>query len=513
MAWGGAVTIDRNAGWQELEVSPSSRRRPQGLGAWTLWGLSWGAKLTGRLLRVVATFVVSNWLISASLLPALWLAVVGLLWLALGLTVLVAGGFGVWFYCASGSFDRWVCSPLRGWWRRRRYARKWANVMVAGGLTVKDRRRRELAPRLSRVKQGRFADVLTGRLPDGVTADRFAEWLPAITEALRAREARLLPAPARRMPAAVRKRVSPEFAAGARRAGVVFLRLAYGDPLAQVVTTGTVTPASEVDLSAVRVGRRDDGHDWLVSLLGSHLLLAGATGSGKGSVLWSLIAGIGPAIRDGLVQVVGLDPKGGMELGFGRELFRQLVTMDGDSAEDEAVEFLEDLAGEADRRAGQLAGHTRQLQPSASLPFLLIVVDELASVTAFIADSKKRQRAEAALGRLLTKGRAPGMCVVAAVQDPRKDIVKWRDLFPTRIGLRLVEESQPDMVLGERARERGAVCDQIPETSPGVGYVVEDGSRAVTRVRAGYLTDDDIRTLAGTFRPGPVLHAVEGDVA
>lgn len=147
MAWGGAITIDRNAGWQELEVSPSSgRRRRPGLAGWALWGLSRLARAVACLLRLVATFVVSNWLVSATLLPVLWLVTVGLPWVALGLTVLVAGGFGVWFYCAPVSFDRWVCSPARAWWRRRRYVRKWANVMVAGGLTVKDRRRRELAP-------------------------------------------------------------------------------------------------------------------------------------------------------------------------------------------------------------------------------------------------------------------------------------------------------------------------------------------------------------------------------
>src|SRR5699024_7221451 len=324
--------------------------------------------------------------------------------------------------------------------------------------------------------------------------------LDAISEALRAREARSLSAPRRRMPARLRARTSPEFAAPANRAGVVFLRLAYGDPLVRVVDGSAQVSAEEVDLAAVRVGRRDDGADWLVSLMGTHILLAGATGAGKGSVLWSLIAAIGPAIRGGLVQLVGIDPKGGMELAFGRELFRQLVTMDGEGAEDDAVEFLEELAAEADRRAAQLAGHARQLKPSRSLPFLLIVVDELASVTAFIADSKKRQRAEAALGRLLTKGRAPGMCVVAALQDPRKEIVKWRDLFPTRIGLRLVENGQADMVLGDGAHQRGAACDQIPETTPGVGYLVEDGTQAVTRVRAGYLTDDDIRQLADTFK-------------
>jgi S-DNA-T family DNA segregation ATPase FtsK/SpoIIIE len=403
-----------------------------------------------------------------------------------------------------------VTSRLRQWWRRRRYARKWADLMVAGRLTVRDRRRRELAPRLARIQQGRFADVLKVKLPDGLTAAKFADRLPEITEALRARESRLLPAPRRRVPAWLARRLPKEFAAGDRRPGVAFLRLAFGDPLVHVVAGASMVPAEDIDFGAVRIGRRDDGKDWLVSLLATHILLAGATGAGKGSVLWSLVAGIGPAIRAGLVQVVGIDPKGGMELGFGRELFRKLVTMDGRDAEEEVVAFLEELADEADRRASALAGYARTLTPSTAMPFVLVVIDELASVTAFIADSKRRQRAEAALGRLLTKGRAPGMCVIGALQDPRKEVVKWRDLFPTRIALRLVEGTQVDMVLGDGARKRGARCDEISETAPGVGYVVEDGSQTVTRVRAAYLTDNDIRTLATTYRPGPVLHSVEG---
>lgn len=509
--WGNSVTIDKNAGWQDIHVNPSRKR--EGVARWLVPLLRMLALAVAVLVALAGTFLVWNWLVSLSLALPLWAYSAGLPWLALGVLIAITGGYGAWFWYAAESFDAWVASPARAWWRRVRYRWKWADLMVAGGLTVKNRRRRELAPRLARVRQGRFADVLTVKLPDGITTAGFVDRIDGITEAMRAREARVLSAPRRRLPGWLRNRVSPEFATSGKRAGVVFLRLAYGDPLVRVVNGASQIPAAEVDLSAVRIGRRDDGKDWLVSLLGTHILLAGATGAGKGSVLWSLIASIGPAIRDGLVQVVGLDPKGGMELGFGRELFRELVTMDGQAAEDEAVAFLEDLAAEADRRASQLAGHTRQLAPSRNLPFLLIVIDELASVTAFIADSKKRQRAEAALGRLLTKGRAPGMCVVAALQDPRKEIVKWRDLFPTRIGLRLVEDGQTDMVLGDGAHHRGAHCETIAETAPGVGYVVEDGSRAITRVRAGYHTDDDIRQLARTFRPGPVLHAVEGGIA
>jgi len=504
------LTIDRDAGWQQITVD--KRRRGGGLGRVV------AGKLVGLLrwlLVGLGLFVVMNVIVVAPAAPLAWLWLSGYDWFALVMLLVVVGAHGTWFFLAAESFDRRVLSPLRMWWRRRRYAAKWANVMAATGLTVKDRKRRELAPRLVFVRQGRFADVLRVRLPDGITAARFAEKLPEITEAMRARESRLLGPPKRRLPRWLRARLSDEFGYVDRKPGTVFVRLAFGDPLVRTIMADT--PAGEVDLGAVRIGRRDDGKDWRVSLLGTHILLAGATGSGKGSVLWSLIASIGPAIRAGTVQVVGLDPKGGMELGFGRELFRQLVTMNGTDAEEDAVRFLEDLANEADRRAHLLAGRYRLLEPSTELPFLLIVIDELASVSAFLSDSKRQKRADAALGRLLTKGRAPGMCVVGALQDPRKEIVRWRDLFPTKIGLRLVDDGQVDMVLGDGARKRGARCDEIAESAPGVGYVVEEGSRAVTRVRSAFLTDDDIRRVATTFRSGPTvapgLHSIQGGEA
>lgn len=58
------------------------------------------------------------------------------------------------------------------------------------------------------------------------------------------------------------------------------------------------------------------------------------------------------------------------------------------------------------------------------------------------------------------------------------------------------------MVLGDGARARGADCDTIPETTPGVGYVRLDGQREPVRVRAAYVTDDDIRAMAREYRAG-----------
>ena len=119
------------------------------------------------------------------------------------------------------------------------------------------------------------------------------------------------------------------------------------------------------------------------------------------------------------------------------------------------------------------------------------------------------RRIEQALGLLLTKGRAVGITVLAAVQDPGKDVVGWRDLFPTRVAMRLDNPIQVDMVLGEGARDMGATADHISELTPGVAFVRVEGTRAIRRVRSSYLTDDDIapsrarHRTSGADRPSP----------
>jgi DNA segregation ATPase FtsK/SpoIIIE, S-DNA-T family len=55
------------------------------------------------------------------------------------------------------------------------------------------------------------------------------------------------------------------------------------------------------------------------------------------------------------------------------------------------------------------------------------------------------------------------------------------------------------MVLGDGARDRGALADQIsplPHVGAGVGYVRLDASPDPVRVRAAYVTDDDICAMA-----------------
>jgi S-DNA-T family DNA segregation ATPase FtsK/SpoIIIE len=256
-------------------------------------------------------------------------------------------------------------------------------------------------------------------------------------------------------------------------------------------------PVPEVpDFAALPLGVQEDGTAYRLRLAGSHVLVAGATNSGKGSVLWSLIAALAGGVRSGLVELWVFDPKGGMELAAGLPLFARFAYDDPDSM----AGVLEEAVKRMRLRAARLRGVARQHTPTVDDPLIVVVVDELASLTAYISDRKVKERIKDALSLLLSQGRAVGVHVVAALQDPRKDVLPFRDLFPTRIGLRLTEPEQCDLVLGDGARDRGAACDQIPESAAGVGYVALDGVREPVRVRFSYLTDDHIRDLGRTHR-------------
>ncbi len=283
------------------------------------------------------------------------------------------------------------------------------------------------------------------------------------------------------------------------RPGRIILEFVHRDALATPVPTVPI-PAFP-DLAALPVGRREDGMGWPVRLLGTHVLIAGATGAGKASLLWSLIRALFPLAQAGLVQVLAVDPKL-MELAFGRVIFDTYGTYAADPAA--IADMLDHAVTGMQARAARYAGVRRSHAPTAEDPFVVIVLDELAFLTAYLPDKPLRIRITAALATLTTQGRAVGYCVVGVVQDPRKEVVPIRNLFPDRIAMRLDEPEQVDMVLGDGARDRGAACELIPIdpiAGAGVAYVRLEADPDPVRVRAGWVTDTDIHAMADACIP------------
>jgi len=132
----------------------------------------------------------------------------------------------------------------------------------------------------------------------------------------------------------------------------------------------------------------------------------------------------------------------------------------------------------------------------------VVLIDELACLTAYVTDREAKKRIDVALGMLLSQGRAVGISVVAALQDARKEVLPDRGLFPTRIGLALNEPEETDLVLGSTARKNGARCDEISEDTPGVAFVAVEDAREPVRVRFAYVDDAEITRMAAEYRPG-----------
>jgi DNA segregation ATPase FtsK/SpoIIIE, S-DNA-T family len=403
--------------------------------------------------------------------PVLVLAVIAgvLMWRVtswLGLLVLamsITGCLALWRWRFPASFSRFIGAPARSQWRAWHYRRRWAAVMTIGRLAPVYQGR-VLLPVLGKVSATRYTDRVQVRLVSGQSAADFAARADNLAHGFAAILCRI-------------RSASP---------GALVLEFVRRDALAAIIPALAI--ATRVDLRTLAVGRREDGQAWLVRVHGTHVLIAGATGAGKASLLWSLIRALLPAMVAGLVRVWAADPKL-MELAYGRAIFDRFGRYVATPAA--IVAMLEDAV--------------EQMQARAAV-FL----------TAYLSDRAIRDRIKAALATLTTQGRAVGYSVVAALQDPRKEVMSIRNLFPDRIAMRLDEPEQVDMVLGDGARDRGALADLISTdetTGAGVAYVRLATDPDPVRVRAAWVTDADIRAMVAEYAPAEKVRPLRADAA
>ena len=416
-------------------------------------------------------------MISIPILASIWVGfrdgpVFGMFLAAVSGLALVA-----WSQLWPASFQQWVTARIRSRWRTWWvYRHRWTAICTLHGLTAKldDR---TLVPSLQSVTIGLTCDLLVVRILTGQSVADWQHKSAALADAFRA-------------PRVTIRSVKP---------GSISITAHHGDALAAPIRLPRPTMSTRVTVNprSAGVGATETGAWWRLPVLGQHILVAGATGSGKGSVLWSIIAALAPGVRAGWVRLLVIDPKGGMEFGRGQTLFTGFAYDNGENT----LALLRTVTTVMGQRAQRLRGHTRLHTPTAAEPLIVLIVDEIASLTAYIGDRKTRAEVEQLLGLLLSQGRAVGVSVIAAVQDPSKDVLAIRQLFSVRVGLRMTESTQTTMVLGTAARDAGAVCDQIPTSTPGVGYVCADGSAEPVRVRAFHVTDPDIDYLTTHFAP------------
>jgi S-DNA-T family DNA segregation ATPase FtsK/SpoIIIE len=414
-------------------------------------------------------------------------------WPSLAVTVgVVAGVLTGWRLLDLRSFDAWAGRHLRSWWLRWTvYSPKLPEWLYACGLGIKQdaapvvvaltplgrsfrrgRRRPEpLLPRVLGVRSGGSWDEVRVRLIPGQKPEDFDQAARALASARGVARCQV-------------RELSPNVVS------IDFQRRnLLADPVAcHDFTAGTA--GRSVDLRRVWAGRTEYGQDWYLPLAGpaSHTLTAGGTGAGKNSVTWCPLVSIAPAIRDGIVRVSGVDPKG-MELAYGRRIFHRYAVTGTDT-----LQVLDDLIETMHARKAEFAGHVRTVPISVEHPLELLEFDEIGALTRY-TDRRTREAITERIALLTTQGRALGFTVRGYVQEPTKDTVPVRDLFPRRICLRVSAKSHVGMVLGDQAYERGAWANRITEAEAGTGYVFGEGIREPLRIRAGWVPDEAIKHL------------------
>lgn len=267
----------------------------------------------------------------------------------------------------------------------------------------------------------------------------------------------------------------------------------------------------DVDFEAVPVGRTEYGETWCVRVLGTHILIGGETGSGKASVLWSIVRGLAPAVRDGRVQLWGIDPKDGMELTHYRRGFKEYL---GEQADiEQQIAMLQRLVRIMEARSAKYAGlKRRRHEVTLEDPLIVCIIDELADITLH-EDVASRKLAIGCMAKICRRARAVGITLVMAMQSPPKDAVPFRDLIPDGIGLRLKARYQVEAVCGEGSFDAGAHCLEIdgppepgqPLDGRGRAFKTSQGEKQPMAVRASYHTDADLAWLEENYPAASVV--------
>lgn len=413
-----------------------------------------------------------GWLTVALLLTGVALALVG------------------WRRGHPATFDHWAAPLLRTTWRRWTVYRggRWQALLDDCDLAKENRRTGTVVyPAVRRIRSvSPSIDTLHVSMVRGQELRVWTERLPALTEALRAERVAIT-------------RLKP---------GVLAVVIERKMPFTEVIDA-TVMPEAraEVDVYAVVIGEDEYGHPFTIRVRGKHWLTVGGSGAGKSGPMWNGMRGLAPMIRDGYVRLTVIDLKGGTETELGQAAFHRWAT-----TMEDAVTALTKFRDSMKRRQTWMRGHrVRSCPITQETPLEILVIDELAMLTAY----GKRELVRTALtllAEIMTQGRAADHTVWAFVQEPTKDVVDVRDLFNQRLCLGVNAASHVDMALGDGARDRGALADELPgdDDHAGIGFAINRVTRMPVRFRAGLVEDHEITELA-TFC-APELMTVAGEV-
>jgi S-DNA-T family DNA segregation ATPase FtsK/SpoIIIE len=239
----------------------------------------------------------------------------------------------------------------------------------------------------------------------------------------------------------------------------------------------------------IHFGTDEYGMPVSVTLMYRNLLCGGEPGSGKSSLLNTIIA---HAALSTDCRLWLLDGKL-VELG----LWRQVADVFVGSNIGEAIERLRDLQAEMDLRYLQLGTVARRkIVREDGLDVIVCVIDELAYFSVTVGTTAEQAEFDRLVRDLVARGRAAGIIVIAATQRPSADIIptSLRDLFGYRVAFRCTTDSSSDIILSVGWAKEGYSAKSIAPEDLGVGWLLAEGG-IPRRFKAAFLTDAQIRII------------------
>ena len=250
------------------------------------------------------------------------------------------------------------------------------------------------------------------------------------------------------------------------------------------------------DRYLVPLGVGRDGPLWRPLLDLDCILVGGTRGRGKTTLLFGLLVALLARHGPDDLQIAVVDPKG-----FDFLFFDGIPHLWAERATDaeSAARLLADLVAEMEDRGERFTRlGVRSLEgfnavSPEPLPLLLVIVDE---VTDLVLEAGRQAAAlQRKIIRLVSKGRAAGIVLVVATQNPKSDVFDTlaRGNFKTRIAFAVPEPNVSKTILGQTGAER------LPDVPGRMLALVEGQSREPLELQGYYLADEAVKAFTASL--------------